>query len=168
MKYYVIITLVLFTMGACTKYPDGPGFSLRSKENRLKGHWFVKSSEASFKPISGSGSPYTVSLTKDFADEYLRWQFIKEDGVMTLNVYTGTTTNVDYSGQCNFSDNGEDLYIDFDYGWVTSNRDRDTLNIRRLTNKELWLDQVYYQYGYNGANSDTKYEVTVSTKWQSF
>lgn len=163
-KWYLFFIIVLSV--SCTKYPDGPGFSLRSKTNRLKGHWFVSSSEAVFKPISGPGMPYTVSLTKDFADDYLRWQFVQEDGIMSLNVYTGTTTNIDYSGQCNFSDDGKDLYVDFDYGWGQINKD--TLSILRLTNKELWLNQVLYQYGYNGTNMDTKYEVTVSTKWQSF
>lgn len=160
-----IVCAMIFIVG-CTKYPDGPGFSFRSKVNRLQGHWFVSNAEAVFKPISGPGAAYTVSLTKDYADEYLRWQFIKEEGVINLNVYTGTTTNIDYTGQCNFSDDGKDLYIDFDYGWGQINRD--TLSIMRLTNKELWLDQVYYQNGYNGTNYDTKYEITVSTRWQSF
>ncbi|MEY2764918.1 MAG: hypothetical protein RLZZ205_1342 [Bacteroidota bacterium] len=161
-----LIICTMCFLASCTKYQDGPGFSFRSKANRLQGHWFVSNAEAVFKPISGPGAEYTVSLTKDYADQYLRWQFIKDDGVINLNVYTGTTTNIDYTGQCNFSEDGKDLYIDFNDSWGRINRD--TLSIKRLTNNELWLDEVSYQNGYNDTNYDTKYQVTVSTKWKSF
>lgn len=46
MRISPFITLIfLFVLGACTKFEEGPGFSLRTRTNRIAGVWTIQSYE---------------------------------------------------------------------------------------------------------------------------
>ena len=161
MKKFTIYTILFFSVVACTKYPEGPSFSLRSKENRLKGHWFVTDAQRSYRPVSGgSGQAYNENVTKEYSQNFIRWQFVEEDGELQLNEYSGTGTNNFFTRGCSFSEDNADLYLDSNWDGT------DTLNILRLTNSELWLKEVYLEQA--GGWSSITYEVTQTTKWKSF
>src|SRR5205814_1817995 len=42
-EYILFFFLITFCFTNCGKYPEGPAFSLRSKERRLLGSWHVES-----------------------------------------------------------------------------------------------------------------------------
>lgn len=41
--FYILSLVVLFCISSCSKYPDGPGFSIRTKTNRLVNDWKLTS-----------------------------------------------------------------------------------------------------------------------------
>src|ERR1051326_8081433 len=74
MKKAIKITLGLAVMAmvemtACSKYPEGPKLSLRSKTSRLAGDWklskYLKNGTDITSQVLGSGDMMTVSITKD-------------------------------------------------------------------------------------------------------
>ena len=106
-----IAVIISLAITSCGKYEDGPGFSLLTKTARMTNKWELKS-------VDGETIP---------AGEIV-WEF-KKDGEATFSSGGfGTET-----GTWEFSDDKEDLILEFD-------GDASTLKIRRLTNKELWLE----------------------------
>ena len=106
-----IAVIISLAITSCGKYEDGPGFSLLSKTARMTNKWELKS-------VDGATIP---------AGEIV-WEF-KKDGVATISI-VGFDTE---TGTWEFSDDKEDLFLEV--GGDTS-----TLKIRRLTNKELWVE----------------------------
>ena len=109
---------------SCGKYDDGPGFSLASKKSRLTGTW-----ELEKRKIGG--------ITQDLSNVSLEIEFEKDGDfnvrTTSYNTYTYTT-----SGDWEFSSDKEEIEFDpdndsNDYEW----------EIKRLTNKELWVEDEY-------------------------
>ena len=107
-----IAVIISLAITSCGKYEDGPGFSLLSKTARMTNKWELKSVDGEIIP----------------AGEIV-WEF-KKDGEATIS-YGGLGTE---TGTWEFSDDKEDLFLEFD-------GDASTWKIRRLTNKELWLEE---------------------------
>ena len=107
-----IAVIISLAITSCGKYEDGPGFSLLSKTARMTNKWELKSVDGEIIP----------------AGEIV-WEF-KKDGEATIS-YGGLGTE---TGTWEFSDDKEDLFLEFD-------GDASTLKIRRLTNKELWVEE---------------------------
>lgn len=105
------------TLSSCSKYQDGPAFSLLSKTARLTGEWDL---------IEAPG--FT-------ADEDVIFEF-QEDGdfkFSTTYSYGGSTYSYSYTGTWEFTSDKEDVIIDID-------GDISTFKILRLTNSELNFD----------------------------
>ncbi len=107
-----IAVIISLAITSCGKYEDGPGFSLLTKTARMTNTWELKSVD---------GETISAGLTV--------LEF-KKDGEATFS-YGGFGTE---TGTWEFSDDKEDLLLDFD-GYI------ETFKIRRLTNKELWLEE---------------------------
>ncbi len=107
-----IAVIISLAITSCGKYEDGPGFSLLTKTARMTNKWELKSVDGEIIP----------------AGEIV-WEF-KKDGEATIS-YGGLGTE---TGTWEFSDDKEDLFLEFD-------GDASTLKIRRLTNKELWVEE---------------------------
>lgn len=43
MKYFLIFSMILFSLNSCTKYADGPSFSILSKKARITNTWKLES-----------------------------------------------------------------------------------------------------------------------------
>jgi hypothetical protein len=117
-------------VSGCGKYEDGPNFSLRSKKARVVGDWNVKSIGSQVFSVQNQGGidyGYTMNL-----------EFDKNGSVTTSMEYTYGSYNYSYSyaGDWDFSSNKEHLLLTID-------GDTDTMEIKRLTNKEMWLDDDY-------------------------
>jgi hypothetical protein len=117
-------------VSGCGKYEDGPNFSLRSKKARVVGDWNVKSIGSQVFSVQNQGGidyGYTINL-----------EFDKNGSVTTSMEYTYGSYNYSYSyaGDWDFSSNKEHLLLTID-------GDTDTMEIKRLTNKEMWLDDDY-------------------------
>ena len=115
---------------SCGKYEDGPNFSLRSKKARVVGDWKVKSIGSQVlgvQDIGGVQYGYTINM-----------EFDKNGSVIQTYNYTygSYSASYSYAGDWDFSSNKEYLILTMD-GYS------DTLEIKRLTNKEMWLDDDY-------------------------
>jgi hypothetical protein len=110
-------------VAGCGKYEDGPGFSLMSKKSRMVGTWDLVSSTDSqtgevYNYCGNTG--YCVEVTMD-----------KDSKLTQKLIYSGQTQT--YSGTWDFND--DKTQLNWTQGGYTQ-----TFEIKRLTNKELWLD----------------------------
>ena len=115
--YASLVGVTALSVSSCGKYEDGPNFSLLTKKSRVAGDWDVKSVGSQLV-----GADYGLTMTFD------------KDGSMKYS-YTGFNS-ASYTGSWEFSSDKENLVISIDGGI-------DTLEIKRLTNKEMWLDENY-------------------------
>ena len=127
----IALTLVMMISYSCSKYDDGPFFSLRTKKGRLVGEWELD------KVIQNG---QTQSLDSDYD---IIWEF-ERDGDFEQTLEYGSYS-YGYNGDWEFDDNGEELEIQIN-GDGTQ-----TFEINRLTNNELWLE-------INDGGDKTEYE----------
>lgn len=116
---------------SCGKYDDGPGFSLASKKSRLTGGWELEK--------------YKVNgISQDISNMSLDIEFEK-DGDYNTSAVTRVTNNYGYSynytyftsGDWEFSADKEEIEFEDNDG------DKFDWEIKRLTNKELWVEDEY-------------------------
>ena len=127
----IALTLVMMISYSCSKYDDGPFFSLRTKKGRLVGEWELD------KVIQNG---QTQSLDSDYD---IIWEF-ERDGDFEQTIEYGSYS-YGYNGDWEFDDNGEELEIEIS-GYGTQ-----TWEINRLTNNELWIE-------INDGGDKTEYE----------
>ncbi len=125
-KNFTILTLVILISYGCTKYDDGPGFSLRTKKARLTGEWELE--EYIVNGVNQlSGSDYNII-----------WEF-ERNGDFTQTLDYGSYS-YNYNGEWEFEDNGEELEIQIgSYG-------TQTWEINRLSSNDLWLEVTTNNY----------------------
>lgn len=111
-----VFILILWS-GCSKKYPDGPGFTLRTKKSRLSGSWKI------------------LTLTKNGIDAYFNPDYvidIKKDGSYKIK---GS-----YLDEGHWTFTGDDTQVQFtpsdpaltSYSWL----------ILKLKNRELWWKQM--------------------------
>ena len=105
-----IAVIISLAISSCGKYEDGPGFSLLTKTARMTNKWELKS-------VDGETIPAGEAVLD-----------LKKDGSMSIN-----EDGYIIDGSWEFSNDKEDLSLTF-FG------EEIDLKIRRLTNKELWLE----------------------------
>ncbi|MEX2483557.1 MAG: hypothetical protein WED10_03320 [Brumimicrobium sp.] len=111
-----VITVLNFY--SCSKYEDGPKFSLRTKKARLAGEWeVVRIGNESF-PQNGYSLEMEFEKDGDFEYKYF------------YDNYSYT-----YSGDWAFTDDKEKVVLSINNGGGGQ-----TLEILRLTNDELWFE----------------------------
>jgi hypothetical protein len=118
LAYVALAGATTLAVSSCGKYEDGPKFSLLTKKSRVAGDWNVKSIGSE---VFQNG--YSLSMTFD------------KDGSMSYK-YSYGTYSYSYVGTWDFSSDKENLVINSAGGI-------DTLEIKRLKNKEMWLDDDY-------------------------
>jgi hypothetical protein len=109
-----VITVLNFQ--SCSKYEDGPSFSLRTKKARLAGDWEVVRIGNETYPQGG----YSLEMT------------FEKDGDFEFG-YSDGTYSFSYLGDWEFASDKEEIDIDVD-------NDILTFEILRLTNSEVWLE----------------------------
>ena|ERR1051326_738628 len=133
MKKAIKITLGLAVMAmvvmtACSKYPEGPKLSLRSKTSRLAGDWklskYLKNGTDITSQVLGSGDMMTVSITKDG-----KW----------TSSYTSGSFTFTSNGTWEFVEKKEKLKMVTD---GSTDTDGDTTTIVKLKNKEFWTEDT--------------------------
>jgi len=152
----ILIACIVSFLGACKKYEDGPFFSLRSKNNRLKGTWELVELTGSFSHSQdGSG---TVAFANGIFTE-------------TNDKYPETDTIYTYSeiieifkdGTYTYKEQRGDILLEgaSNWKWLNAAGNKQILDIqdgpyivRKLTNKEMILEveessvsnEFYYDY----------------------
>ena len=145
-KYFIwllVIGIVFCSPGCKKKYEDGPFFSLRSKGERLEGTW-----RAVYQRENGREflNDHTITLEatgkkSEPSGEYFMYTLYTSDG-------SGAEQTIE--GSWALSGDKEEIYFRNDTysynpndgsGWETGYwKFTDAYEIRRLTNKELWLE----------------------------
>lgn len=124
----ILLTLVILISYGCSKYDDGPAFSLRTKKARLTGEWELEE-------IIVNG----VSQALD-SDYDMIWEF-ERNGDFTQTMDYGSYS-YNYNGEWEFDDNGEELEIQSSYSGINQ-----TFEITRLSSNDLWLEISMNSYG---------------------
>ncbi|MFT7298624.1 MAG: hypothetical protein ACI9WO_001437 [Sphingobacteriales bacterium] len=114
---FLIIPIIL-SLVACGKYDEGPSLSLRSKENRITNNWTEVE-----RVING-----TDTTIRDFCYEF------GKDGVFE-DYFPGPMSYALKLGTWELTDEKTNLTLNW------SSR-IDVYKIKRLTNKEFWLEQT--------------------------
>jgi hypothetical protein len=110
-------------VSSCGKYEDGPNFSLLSKKSRVVGTWDMKTltdSQTGATDNFCQNGAYCVEITMD------------KDNKLTQKISDGSYSYT-YTGTWDFNDDKTQLT------WTTPSYTT-SYEIKRLTNKELWLD----------------------------
>jgi hypothetical protein len=124
LTYLTLAGTTAIGVSSCGKYEDGPNFSLRSKKARVVGDWNLKTIGST---VLDDNYGTTVNMEFDKNGSFTQ----------TINYSYGTYNySYSYAGDWDFSSNKEHLLI-------TADGNTDTLEIKRLTNKEMWLDDDY-------------------------
>ena len=108
---------------SCGKYEDGPGFSLASKKSRLAGTWELDKLTYS----NGSVADLIGSIDVEF----------EKDGDYSIRTTTSDSYTYTDSGDWEFSSDKEEIEFEDNDG------DNFEWEIKRLTNKELWVEDEY-------------------------
>lgn len=123
MKNLVIASILgfVFLFAACGKYEDGPKISLKTKKARLVGEWKVEK-----VLVNGVENPAALAAMNISTSEF------DKDGEFTIKLGL-----LNFEGTWNFGDGKETIETQME-GEST----KDVYTILRLTNKELWTENV--------------------------
>ena len=113
-------------LGSCQKYEEGPLVSLTPREERVANTWKIAYAEEDGQNVSEQFDQYELYLTTD------------RDALLTAS-YTafGTTFNTTTDGTWNFTNEQENLRLDFE-----DDEQDNEFRILRLENDELWLQDI--------------------------
>lgn len=124
------IAIFTFLIGlgftSCSKYPDGPAISLKTKKARVENTWVIEKALRNGNDVTDDYSIYTLKLNKD-GDANLK---------ATIDfgsfIYQGET-----NGTWQFNSNKENIIFDY------QNNDFDnTYQILKLKTDELWIREL--------------------------
>lgn len=115
-SYASVAGITALSVSSCGKYEDGPNMSLLSKKARVVGSWNVRSIGTEVFP-----SNYVVNLN-----------FEKSGSATFTYTYAGGG-GYTYAGTWDFAADKENLLLNIDGS-------PELFEIKRLTNKEIWLD----------------------------
>jgi len=116
MTYVSVAGITALSVTSCGKYEDGPNVSLLTKKARVVGSWNVKSIGTQIIPSSYN----------------MNFNFEKSGSATFAYTYTGGG-GYTYTGSWDFASDKENLLLNIDGS-------AQLFEIKRLTNKEIWLD----------------------------
>ncbi|MEN9999074.1 MAG: hypothetical protein RI922_2064 [Bacteroidota bacterium] len=122
-KSAAILLLSVFVLSACSKYEEGPKFTLLTKKARLSGEWVIESVTYNTTDITSS---YEALLGANFVLE------IEKDGG-----YRTEGSNPD-TGTWELGEDKDDIRFLSSASGATE----ETFRILKLKNKELWWKQT--------------------------
>ena len=135
----LFLAVVFITIAACKKYPDGPLFSLTTKETRLCKEWDV-----AYFSINGYDSTAYLR-SQPFYGTYKFERPAKGDPGRCF--YYSANSLYDGVGNWGFDNNKKSVAIDGGSGYTgyigPYGPVRVEWDIMRLTQKELWLKTTY-------------------------
>lgn len=119
LTYLTLAGATTLGVASCGKYEDGPSLSLSTKKARVAGDWEVKSIGTTVL-----GNNYSVNMV-----------FEKDGSVQVTSTYNygGYSQSYTYAGSWDFASDKEQILL-------TVDGSADLYEIKRLTNKEMWLD----------------------------
>lgn len=128
MKYILPILSVLFVLTACSKYEEGPAFSLLTKKSRITGDWKTE------RKIDKEGDEEFY-----YTDQTIR---ILKTGEYEVH----QNKDIVIDGEWEFANDKNDFRITYELD--ENENSEEVLNIEefeiiRLKSTELWLKDIY-------------------------
>ncbi|RFC54552.1 hypothetical protein DXU93_06070 [Brumimicrobium aurantiacum] len=128
MKYILPILSVLFVLTACSKYEEGPAFSLLTKKSRITGDWKTE------RKIDKEGDEEFY-----YTDQTIR---ILKTGEYEVH----QNKDIVIDGEWEFANDNNDFRITYELD--ENENSEEVLNIEefeiiRLKSTELWLKDIY-------------------------
>ena len=121
--------ITVLNFQSCSKYEDGPAFSIRTKQGRLVGKWeVVKVGGQNSNAYFGAGYTYYFEFESD-GDFELSYDY----------TYGGQTYSYSYDGEWEWENNKEEIEVQ-----LNGSSSKMEFEIKKLTNSEMTLD---YSYG---------------------
>jgi hypothetical protein len=132
MRFFLLLLIIILTVGGCKKYDEGPLLSLRSKKARVVGKWVTE-----YWLVNKYEQVFMIDTNRTA-------EFTKE-GVYRYHEYNPFTHNTkDLQGTWEFRNQKEQLLLS-----LPGNADTSVYqiwDILRLKNKELRLEMVEYSF----------------------
>ena len=110
-------------LSSCSKYEDGPAFSLRSKKERIANTWRVEKAMDNGSDVTSSFDQYELEMLSD-----------GKASLAALYTLGDLTFEFETNGTWSLENNNEDLRLDFE-----NDAADETYEILRLKEDELWL-----------------------------
>jgi hypothetical protein len=138
LSYFLsVIFFGVLVTSSCKKYPDGPLLSFHTKQHRIEGVWDV-----TYFSINGHDSTEYLK-SKNF---YGMYDFFHNDDGLQLNYISDAAFS--RTGYWDLNGNSKNLQINFKPGNIHPEhlgpyRANSEWEIRRLTEKEMWLKTFY-------------------------
>jgi hypothetical protein len=120
----LLIITICFINISCSKYEDGPKFSLRTKKARLAGNWSIdkvtdNGTDVTSQTVAAVGTGYRFNIEKD-------------------GKFKETGDGFSKSGSWTLGEDKDDVSFKYDNDTTIPNGTL-TYRILKLKNKELWL-----------------------------
>jgi hypothetical protein len=129
-KGLLFLAAGLFLLASCSKFEEGPGFTLRSKKARLSGDWKLKE-------ITVNGSN-TYNGEPLMSDQYVLKLGIEKNGKYTMSEEYTDPANAMY----NDSETGTWDWKEDSLVLKSSDGYEEPLHVVRLSNSEFWIDET--------------------------
>lgn len=127
LKSILLFSLAAIMITSCKKYPDGPGFSLLSRKERLANTWHI-----------GSYFENNVDKTSDFNNAYQNAKMvIDKEGNYSIYYKVFGLADYNESGTWKFSNDDDDFVTTP----TSSTGSVGTHHILKLKDKELWYKE---------------------------
>lgn len=126
-KPVICLSLLLVLMGACKKYDEGPGISLRSKKARVSNTWKIQN-------YLENGVDKTTDYTAVYQNA--RFSIMKTEKFIFTYTFNGSF-DVEQSGNWHFNSNKTKLL----FTQLSPTTDSWAVDILRLKETELWLTE---------------------------
>jgi len=124
----ISVLFLMFNVSSCSKYEDGPRFSLRTKESRLTKEWEL----VELKYVSG-----VSHFSPDYSYYGIKFLENQKLVVNTKSVLGGLNSSI---GEWYWSDGKNYIGVDLANGYNSYN----SWYILRLTKNELWIEDEYF------------------------
>tara|TARA_B100001093_G_scaffold408404_1_gene397241 strand:+ start:2806 stop:3243 length:438 start_codon:yes stop_codon:yes gene_type:complete len=126
--------ITVLNFQSCSKYEDGPAFSIRTKQGRLVGKWeVVKVGGQNSNAYFGAGYTYYFEFESD-GDFEMSYDY----------TYNGLTYSYSYDGEWEWENNKSQIEIEM-------NGSKSEFDIKKLTNSEMTLE-------YSNGNTTQEWE----------
>ena len=158
MRKNILFIIIVLAIASCGKYEEGPGFSLRSKKNRLSGEWEFKKVLYNDKVYEYEGDIIRNNVKFDEDGEFSMSEIYS---VVVIYGQNGEPVKDDYlisySGEWEFFDNKENLELKYEYDSLIVTYDYPVFNYQKvkangsksLEIKKLTKDEFWYTYKEN-------------------
>lgn len=124
-KKIVFVTITLFILSSCKKYPDGPSISLISKTERLSNSWKI-----------AQALENDLDKTSDYQFAFTDYNLIiEEDGDYSFSYKALGILPVSETGKWSFNDDKTKVIFDPS----SNNNTNNEWKILKLMEEEVWL-----------------------------
>jgi hypothetical protein len=123
---FILMGVLFFSFSSCFQYPEGPIFTVQTREERLAGNWFIDEvTDANGNDITSEYSTWTLNVEASKSTSNSSFSFFKDAILYSFGTY-------------DFAEHGDQLIIAYSE-YQSENVGADIVQkfyeIRRLTDK---------------------------------